>query len=137
LLFLQEINDNDKMKANLLKLIACALFIIPGMLHVQAQVVEDTLLIRNGDPVVTPGKGKTQPPQYQEDMVEITQGDLPDALRSTLTDEEYKGWENSTIYHDKRKNRYSLELNREGDKRVYHFDQNGKRIEQEMMKPHY
>jgi hypothetical protein len=74
----------------------------------------------------------TQPSQsYRDDMVKITEDDLPAAVRSTLQGAEYKGWETSNLYRNSTGEIYMVEIT--GDDRqvkTYKFDPNGRPIEE-------
>lgn len=77
--------------------------------------------------VTTPAR---QGDQYlQEDRVLITPDQLPVHLKETLQANQYKGWENSSVYQDRVTGEYSLEItNGDASTRSYRFDKNGKLI---------
>jgi hypothetical protein len=62
-------------------------------------------------------------------MVRIPASQVPTALRQTLKDPQYNGWENSTVYYDKSNSQYSVEVMDGNNMKTYHFDQNGKSID--------
>jgi hypothetical protein len=73
-----------------------------------------------------------QPSQRQyrtEDMVEIQAEQVPEPLRRTLGESQYKGWEeNGTLYQDPSSSEYVLEMQSTNDAsqpRIYRFDKNG------------
>lgn len=83
---------------------------------------------------VTPPQATTparQRDQYlHEDRVLITADQLPVHLKETLQSNQYKGWENSSIYQDRVTGEYALEItNGNASPRAYRFDKNGKLIE--------
>jgi hypothetical protein len=67
--------------------------------------------------------------QYKsEQLVRVPASQIPTSLRQTLKNPQYSGWENSTIYLDKSKNEYSLQLMDGNISKNYRFDQNGNAI---------
>ena len=64
----------------------------------------------------------------KEDRVVITTNDLPSSLLITLGDPMYKGWDNSTVYRNRKTNEYMIEIRDGSDTRTYYFDKNGKAI---------
>jgi len=75
-------------------------------------------------PTETSDKRDTQ--HRSEEIANVNPELLPDVLRETLRNDDYKGWENGRIYHDKLKNEYLLEMVRENKKVSYRFDKQGK-----------
>jgi hypothetical protein len=61
-----------------------------------------------------------------EDRVMVTSSEIPASLRVTLADDQYKGWENSTIYRNRTTNDYMIEIRDGSDSKVYYFDKDGK-----------
>ncbi len=74
---------------------------------------------------------RTQQPSqnYQKDMVKIQSSEVPDNLRTTLQDTQYKGWEKSTIYRSKNNDMYLIETKDESNRtKTHRFDNSGKAI---------
>jgi hypothetical protein len=74
--------------------------------------------------------GQPSQSQYRtEDMVEVQAEQIPASLRRTLSESQYRGWEeNGTLYQDPSGNEYVLEMQSTTDAsqpRVYRFDKNG------------
>jgi hypothetical protein len=69
--------------------------------------------------------------QYrQPDRVIVPQDQLPQAMRLTLEENQYKGWENSTIYQDRTTGEYFLDVfNTSNTSKTYRFDRNGRLVE--------
>ena len=66
-------------------------------------------------------------------MTMIEQNEYPEALRETLQDPKYNGWENGQVYHNESTGEYLLIINDEanrnsGKKRHFRFDKNGEDI---------
>jgi hypothetical protein len=79
------------------------------------------------------GVQTTQPSQQSnawraEDRVIIVSDDIPSSLRITLDDDKYKGWENSTMYRNRKTNEYMIEIRDGSNAKVYYFDKDGKII---------
>ena len=78
-----------------------------------------------------PGVGAQSQEQddYKKDMTVMEKRQVPVNLRSTLQEEQYKGWEEkSTIYKTRNNDSFIVEM-KEGDQtKVHRFDQNGKRV---------
>lgn len=84
----------------------------------------------------------TQPPQYQDDVMQdklrrgqdvvpVRSADVPAAVRKALQHSDYKGWEESNIYFDKGKKQYLVEIYRGSKTRTFYFDEQGKRVKQQ------
>jgi hypothetical protein len=58
----------------------------------------------------------------------VVTDDIPASLRATLSDDKYKGWENSTIYRNRKSNDYMVEIRDGSNAKVYYFDKDGKAI---------
>jgi hypothetical protein len=65
------------------------------------------------------------------DRKKVMVKEVPAALRQTLQGPEYKGWDDttSTIYSDRRGNRYTVEIRNGANSKVYHFDKEGNRVD--------
>ncbi|HYC84634.1 MAG TPA: hypothetical protein VEB86_05400, partial [Chryseosolibacter sp.] len=61
-----------------------------------------------------------------QDKVMITVSEVPPMLRATLSDEQYKGWEKSTIYRNRTTNEFLVEIRDGSEVKTYYFDKNGK-----------
>lgn len=64
-----------------------------------------------------------------EGMIEMQSGEVPESLRQTLTDNDYKGWETGKLYRHGSTGDYLLivEERKTGEgKQVYRFDKDGK-----------
>jgi hypothetical protein len=73
------------------------------------------------------GRSGTQGQYWRdEDRVSITSDQLPEDLLKTLEGDEYKGWENATIYRHKASNDYMLVIQDNGEVKTFYFDQEGK-----------
>jgi len=67
--------------------------------------------------------------RYHADVSKIALADIPEQLTKTLNSSgEYRGWQNGTIYLDKRAGIYLLEIKTGITTRVIRFDRNGKAI---------
>jgi hypothetical protein len=64
----------------------------------------------------------------KEDRVVITTNELPSALLISLGDPKYRGWENSTVYRNRKNNQYMIEIRDGSDTRTYYFDKDGKAV---------
>lgn len=84
--------------------------------------------VKEGDPEV-----RIIPPQaqYRKDMVVIKATQLPAPVKKTLELPEYKGWEKATIYRNPSSTFYLVEIQEPVKTRVYRFDKNGKRLDDE------
>jgi hypothetical protein len=63
-----------------------------------------------------------------EDIVRLQSVEVPPALRKTLDNAEYEGWENGIIHRNIISNEYKVEIQRLQEVRTYYFDQNGEPI---------
>ena len=61
-----------------------------------------------------------------EDRVVVTSEELPSSLRLTLDDDQYEGWENSTMYRNRTTNEYMIEIRDGSSSKIYYFDKDGK-----------
>jgi hypothetical protein len=64
-----------------------------------------------------------------EDRVKIKTDELPEAVKQTLADQEYKGWLINAAYHDKKEERFEVELKNGVDTQVVKFSQEGQRLD--------
>lgn len=56
----------------------------------------------------------------------VTTDDMPTSLRMTLEDDQYEGWENSTVYRNRNTNEYMVEIRDGSSSKTYYFDKDGK-----------
>lgn len=64
----------------------------------------------------------------QDNTERIQTAEVPPALRKTLQDAEYAGWENGAVYRNITTNEYKVELLQHPDVKTYYFDKEGRRI---------
>jgi hypothetical protein len=103
----------------------------------EAQQQDTSLRQESATPVQqpTPPAQPTPPSRVQDqyrhqDRVLVPQDQLPLPMRETLLGNQYKGWENSSIYQDRTTGEYSLDIrNSTQTPRTYRFDKSGKLIE--------
>lgn len=80
---------------------------------------------------VQDGSKMDQSAQWKnEDRVMVSSSEIPVMLRTTLSEDKYKGWENSSIYRNKSTNEYMIEIRDGSAARTYYFDKNGNAINQ-------
>lgn len=63
------------------------------------------------------------------ERVKIKPEELPDAIKTTLKGDDYKGWTTSTAYHDTAKNIYEVELRKGSETKLLKFDADGKKVD--------
>lgn len=64
-----------------------------------------------------------------EDRIIIVADDIPSSLRVTLDeDDQYKGWQNSTLYKNRSTGEYMIEVRDGSNTKVFYFDKDGKVI---------
>lgn len=64
-----------------------------------------------------------------EDRVSIKTDELPEAVKQTLQDQEYKGWLINAAYHDKKEEQYEVELKNGAETQTVKFSQEGQRLD--------
>lgn len=64
-----------------------------------------------------------------EDRVSIKTDDLPEAVKQTLQDQEYKGWLINAAYHNRKEEQYEVELKNGADTQTVKFSQEGQRLD--------
>src|SRR5262245_56073443 len=114
-----------------MKKLILLLLLIASISAANAQIADpDTLRdpVKQGDPDV-----RITPPQalYRKEMTVIKQAQLPAAVKKSLQGSEYKGWEKATIYRNASSTLYLVEIQEPAKTRVYRFDKNGKRLDDE------
>jgi hypothetical protein len=130
-----DIKNNQVMKKALLT-IAGSLMIGLSVVHAQTDTTRNRQQPnpQTTQPPVQPPQPTTparQGDQYRtQDRIVIPQNQVPSTLRETLQGNQYKGWENSTLYQDRTTGEYSLDLNNgSATPRTYRFDKNGRVID--------
>lgn len=70
-------------------------------------------------------------PQADEnaDRLQIKTDELPEAVKQTLQDQEYKGWLINAAYHDKKEEQYEVELKNGAETQKVKFSQEGQRLD--------
>jgi Ni/Co efflux regulator RcnB len=73
----------------------------------------------------------TQQPsnQLKDDMkgwTMVTAAEVPESLRTTLANNQYKGWESGTVYKNQAGDTYAVQIGAGTEKKVHYFDKNGK-----------
>jgi hypothetical protein len=64
----------------------------------------------------------------KKDLVRVESTEVPAALKKTLEDPMYKGWENGTVWRNKSNDEYSVTILSGTTSKTYRFDKNGKPI---------
>lgn len=65
---------------------------------------------------------------YQNEMIRLKQDEIPEAVKQTLKNDVFKGWESGTMFKSPDGEIYLLEMG-EGDRaKVYRFDSHGKAV---------
>jgi hypothetical protein len=108
--------------------IAGMLFV--GLAAVNAQSDSTRRTMPTEEPMEQPNVNPSQSQYRSADRVTIPADQVPSSLRQTLQGTQYKGWETTPLYQDKRSQEYYFELpDANGTtKRMYRFDRNGKTI---------
>ena len=76
------------------------------------ETVKETAVIEQGNDV-------------QDEKVEIMTDELPEAVRTTLSTEEYKDWTIEKAYHIKTNNHYEVKLKKGSESKSIKFDKDG------------
>jgi len=79
----------------------------------------------------TPSDTETAQPSTAAvaDRAQIKVEELPEAVKKTLEDQEYKGWLINTAYHNQKKDQYEVELKNGADTQIIKFSQEGQRLD--------
>jgi hypothetical protein len=104
--------------------------ILAGAMVVGAIAVHAQDSTNVATPPAAPTQDQTQQDQmnYKKDMTVIQSSEVPSSLRTTLQGDQYKGWENGTIYRNGTNDMYMIEMH-DGDKtKMFRFDKNGKPV---------
>ncbi len=90
------------------------------------KVSDDAARQRSGPGV---GVAQDESQDYKKDMTVMEKNEVPANLRSTLDDDQYKGWEEkATIYKNRDNDSFIVEMKEGEQTKVHRFDQNGKRV---------
>ncbi|MEO8473734.1 MAG: hypothetical protein ABI477_16155 [Chryseolinea sp.] len=66
---------------------------------------------------------------FQNDLVLVTNADIPEKLKQTLKKKEFKGWESGRVFRSSNGDRYTVEIETSEKKtKVYRFDEHGKLV---------
>ena len=77
-----------------------------------------------------PAQDVTRPSTVQAvEKVKIKPEQLPEAVKTTLKGDDYKGWTAYTAYHDTVKNYYEVELRKGSETKSLKFDADGKKVD--------
>lgn len=63
------------------------------------------------------------------EKVKIKPEELPDAIKTTLKSDDYKGWMAYAAYHDTAKDLYEVELRKGSETKSFKFDAEGKKVD--------
>lgn len=100
-----------------------------------AQALDSTTTNGEDLPTALP-QSTTQPPQYQDDVVQESQNGMrpvhfasvPDAIKKSLANPDNAGWKRGNIYFDETRNIYTVEMTKNNETRVIRFNKKGKRV---------
>ncbi|HLT73644.1 MAG TPA: hypothetical protein VKZ68_01120 [Ohtaekwangia sp.] len=67
--------------------------------------------------------------QSSEQKAQINADELPDAIKQTLADQEYKGWIINAVYQDRKEETYEVELKNGADTQTVKFNSEGQRLD--------
>jgi hypothetical protein len=70
--------------------------------------------------------GSTSITVQQDDREKIKPEELPEAVKTTLNGDEYKGWLVQTAYRIKSKDLYEVEVKKGAETKTIRFDKDGK-----------
>ena len=85
--------------------------------------------VQEGDPAV---RTLPQGLDYVDERKRITPEELPDAVRAALeSGAEYTNWEKATIFQDKKKDEYVVEVKQADKTTTYRFSKDGKPVVEE------
>jgi hypothetical protein len=76
-----------------------------------------------------PATESSQATKEDADKVQIKVEELPEAVKKTLEDQEYKGWLINAAYHDKKKDGYEVQLKNGAETQVIRFSKEGQRLD--------
>ena len=81
------------------------------------------------EPAKPATESSSQATKEDADKAQIKVEELPEAVKKTLEDQEYKGWLINAAYHDKKKDRYEVQLKNGADTQVIRFSKEGERLD--------
>lgn len=105
------------------KVLFAMVFIAGSVVAANAQEVESDSTAASSAAVSTEAAGEDQ------GRVAIKTDELPEAVKQTLQDQEYKGWLINAAYHVKKKEQYEVELKNGADTQTVKFSQEGQRLD--------
>ncbi len=73
--------------------------------------------------------GITSDQESADQKMKIKTEELPDAIKQTLADQEYKGWIINAAYQDRKEENYEVELKNGADTQVVKFNSEGQRLD--------
>lgn len=98
-----------------------------GILTVAALVAG--LAFVNAQNIAPAPEGTTPATVQAVEKVKIKPEQLPDAIKSTLKSDDYKGWIAYAAYHDTATNIYEVELRKGSETKSFKFDADGKKAD--------
>jgi len=79
---------------------------------------------------IAPAQEAVTPAAVQAvEKVKIKPEQLPDAVKTTLKGDDYKGWSAYAAYHDTQTNIYEVELRKGSETKSVKFDADGKKVD--------
>lgn len=93
-----------------------------SVLSAQAQEVQK-------DSTVTPSSSAVITDADREGKQLIKTEELPEAIKQTLEDQEYKGWVINAAYFDKKEEQYEVELKNGAETQRIKFSHEGQRLD--------
>jgi hypothetical protein len=122
----QKLNKLNKQIMKKLVLTFASILLI-SVMAANAQELSDTTKTSTGKSMSESQEESSQA-VGKKDLVRVQTNDVPAALRKTLEDPMYAGWENSTIWRNKTTDEYTVEILNGTTTKTYRFDKNGKPI---------
>lgn len=71
----------------------------------------------------------TDTQQQTDEKVAIKIDELPEAVKTALASDSYKGWAAESAVHNKTKNVYEITVKKDAETKVLTFDKDGKAVE--------
>jgi hypothetical protein len=99
-----------------------------SVMAANAQELSDTTKTSTEKSAVSGQESESSQAVGKKDLIRVQTNDVPAALRKTLEDPMYAGWENSTIWRNKTTDEYTVEILNGTTTKTYRFDKNGKPI---------
>jgi hypothetical protein len=100
-----------------------------AMLFVAGTVVAASAQEAAQDTTAASSAAVNEAANENEDRVSIKTDELPEAVKQTLQDQEYKGWLINAAYHDKKEEQYEVELKNGAETQTVKFSQEGQRLD--------